>query len=253
MRAPIIAPLLAKVAQDFWQRAGGQAQWPLDLDEAVVFAFPLTVVALPDLHTGQIEHWLEERRTAHRFPCASRHLHGCLVVDRGAGFIFIDQQDDEAERRFTVAHELAHFLIDYWLVRQRVVEALGPGIRDVLDGLRPPTVEERFQSILSEVPLKPYTHLLEKEGTGSFLRSNVWTAENRADRLGLELMAPAEHVCTELRSAGDTDNYFICQTKARKLLLKKYGLPETAADVYARNVARDITGGPSILESWGLE
>ena len=113
MRLPIIEHRLASVAQDFWQRAGGYTQWPLDLVPAVVFTLPLDIVALPDLSIAQIEGWLEQRSTAYRFPCASRDLHGCLLINCGAGLIFIDSQDDEAERRFTIAHELAHFLIDY--------------------------------------------------------------------------------------------------------------------------------------------
>ena len=122
----------------------------------------------------------------------------------------------------------------------------------MLDGLREPTVEERVQSILSEVPISLYTHLLEKEGSGSFLQSKVWKAENRADQLGLELTAPAALVCEDLGSVEDDHDYFSCQAMARKLLQEKYGLPGAAADVYARRVASGMTGGPSVMESWGL-
>ena len=68
--------------------------------------------------------WL--RRQGIEFPLteADRPLRACLVCRRGAGFVFLDGGDDEAEQRFSLAHELAHFLRDYWRPRLLAADRL---------------------------------------------------------------------------------------------------------------------------------
>ena len=53
----------------------------------------------------------------------------------GTAYCLVDANDPDNERRFTTAHELAHFLLDYAEPRRKAIEALGEGIVPVLDGV----------------------------------------------------------------------------------------------------------------------
>ena len=72
----------------------------------------------------------------------------------------IDAADPEDEQRFTLAHELAHFLRDYWRPRQMAQQRLGAEAVAILDGKRPPTPQERLAALLREVPLGFHVHLI---------------------------------------------------------------------------------------------
>jgi len=254
MNLPLGDTSLTVTAQAFWAPVGGVDEWPCDLDGAIVLSdFLLDVVRIPGLSLGAMEAWLEGRCAAYRFPCASRSLHGCLFVHRNNGYIFIDAQDSVSDQRFTLAHELSHFLLDYHLPRQRSCDRFGNGILDVLDGLRAPTLHEQVHAALHGVNVTPAFHLLEKEGDGRFVDARIWNAENRADQLAFELMAPAEIVCANLRESGAAGSYFPCVTAAKAILEATYGLPAVMADTYARHLARTLTGGPTALSFLGLE
>jgi IrrE N-terminal-like domain len=119
-------------------------------------------------------------------PDDQRELYGCLVAHRGHGFIFVSDTESPEEQRLTIAHEVAHFLADYLLPRQQVMQALGPQMAEVLDGLRPPTPAERAAAILSHIRLGAYVHLLPRPGIDAGNDMRVV----HADCLALELVAP---------------------------------------------------------------
>ena len=108
-----IRPDLIEAEGRFWAAAGGPTAPPRDLQGAISLALPVTTVTLPALALGRIERWLLARGIEHRFDSRDRRLRGCLVATGGYGFIFVDGADPEDERRFTLAHETAHFLLDY--------------------------------------------------------------------------------------------------------------------------------------------
>jgi hypothetical protein len=151
-----------------------------------------------------------------------------------------------------VAHEVAHFLIDYWKPRTAAIREFGTEIAHVLDGRRVPRADERFASVLLNVPLRPYFSLLEEQGDGRFDRTEVWNAENRADRLALELLAPFGEVRSSLVNLGANTGFLLCCAAAERLLIERFGLPRSISSSYARRIAEALTGGPSALEAWGL-
>lgn len=248
----MIEPHLVAIAEDFWRATGIPLSWPPDLEHAIALTLPLATISLPQLGLGKIQWWLQRRGVPFEFPCQDRQVRGCLVAFRGAGAVFVDGSDPQDERRFTLAHEVSHFLLDYHLPRQRAWQQLGSGILDVLDGLRPPTVEERVDGLLNLVSVAPHVHLLEQQGDGSFVRAEVWRAENRADRLAIELLAPLKAVSTDLTATGRATDYSDCLASSRRLLTAKYGLPIPIAHGYARTIAEELTGGPSILDELGF-
>ncbi|MCI0695708.1 ImmA/IrrE family metallo-endopeptidase [candidate division KSB1 bacterium] len=244
---------LALVAETFWREAGPFQRWPCDLERVIALTFRLAIITLPSLNLQRIENWLEKRGTPYEFPCENRHVRGCIVAYRGSGLIFIDGSDPIEERRFTLAHEVAHFLLDYYTPRESARARLGDGILEVLDGLRPPTIDERIEGVLSSISIAPYVHLMEQRGAVKLQRATIWQAENRADELALEILAPVKTVYSGLAAICTGFSYFACFESAKQTLIEKYGLPKLIAHGYAQQIAHQLTGGPSVLFELGLE
>jgi hypothetical protein len=150
----------------------------------------VTVIDQPGLSVGSVRAWLA-RRSKVAVPGPDRPVRGCLVAHGEDGFVFVEATDPADERRFTLAHELAHYLRDVWRPRRRAVAKLGARIADVLDGIRPATSDERLHSVLRHLPAGPVVHLL---GRGDDECPDVRATEAAADRLAFELLAPAEAV-----------------------------------------------------------
>lgn len=229
---------LLDLASRFWEACGGPTPPPRDLQGAVSLALPVTTVTLPALALDRVEGWLSARGIAHRFDVGNRRLRGCLVATGGHGFVFVDGADPEEERRFTLAHEVAHFLLDYQAPRERAIRALGMRIASVLDGVRVPTAEERVDAALAGCPLGLHTHLLVRAGDRG---ARAVLAEARTDRLAWELLAPAEEVC-HLAAGSDGG-------PLRRLLIDGYGLPPGEAERYARTL-RETYGPPPSFVEW---
>ena len=114
---------LLRVAERFWEPAGHLArQFPRDIESAVAWSVPLFVVRLPHLWVHDLENYLRQRRLPASMEVADRPLHGCVIAIRGKGFIVVDGTDGAPELRFTMAHEFAHFLLDYQQPRLRAIE-----------------------------------------------------------------------------------------------------------------------------------
>ncbi len=239
------APLwVGELAERFWADAGGAPPFPRDPEPAVSFACPLSVVELDGLGVEAVEAWLARRMSRLRGPgrvqsgcrlgVAERSLHACLVAQAGVGWIFVDRADPPAERRFSVAHEVAHFLADYQRPRERAAARLGQAILAVLDGQRPPTATERVDAVLARVPLGVHVHLLDRTIDGLAAHAAIASAERRADQLALELLAPRDAVTAVLAGLSLPS----LSSPARRaaivaLLVERFGLPAGVAAAYA--------------------
>jgi Zn-dependent peptidase ImmA (M78 family) len=150
----------------------------------------------------------------------------------------IDGADEEDEQRFSIAHELAHFLRDYWNVRRQIRKRLARDAAEVLDGQRPPTSAERLQALLRNVSLGFDVHLMERDRDGYPMSACAAQAEEDADRLAFELLAPAEHVLANGTRA---------KTGALAEKLKQfYGLPALQAAQYAGILRPPVRTDPLI-------
>lgn len=249
----MIKPHLLAIAREFWERAGGRTAFPADIERAVSSTLPLLIISLDGLSIAKIRNWFHQRNIPVEGTFDDRLLHGFISLHQDCGFIFVNGTDSLEERRATVAHELAHYLLDYQRPRQKAVAALGTGILDVLDGYRPPTIEEKVHGLLTPVSIKPFTHLLEKEGDGSFHTYEVWNAENEADWLAMELLAPFEDIRNQFyRNAPLPATYQQCKEQIKTLLQYRYGLPLSFIEDYAGRLALNFTGGRSVKEILGL-
>jgi hypothetical protein len=221
MNVPLWA---AELAAAFWRNAGEAEPFPRNLRRPIARAVPLSVVLLPKLTVAAALEWLRNCGTVCEFAGADRPLRACLVARNGHGVALIDGSDGEADQRFSVAHELAHFLRDYWDRRQHIRKQLGVAALEVVDGRRPPSPDERMHSLLRPVQFGFHVHLMERDNDGNPAAASIAQAEEDADRLAYELLAPAEHVSAS--SPGSRQDLV-------NRLRDTYGLPTPQAVRYA--------------------
>ncbi len=220
------------------------AVFPRDLAAELEPALSVTLVPLPHLTSDGVREWLERRGRRNRVADRHRRLHGCLVAQGGKGALFYDSKDPEPEQRFTLAHEVAHFVLDHLLPRERALRIFGEAIRPVLDGSRGPRDEERLSAALHQVPLGVQIKLMERGPSGAICAGKVATAEQRADRLALELLAPRAEVLALLKQPGGDD--------AEARVAARFGVPEEVVGGYVRTLLRrESASGFSILDFLG--
>ena len=214
----------------FWSTCEQPKGYPRELAALVPIALPVAVATISPLTLSSIEQWLSRRGAAFSFGCRSRAIRGCLVARSGSGIIFVDASDHENERRFTIAHEVAHFL-DYLLSREAAIARFGRQIIDVLDGKRAPNIAERFSAIISHTPVRFFTDLMERDDLDGREGDGRWDAEDRADQIALTLLSPLEDV---LSSAGSLPAVFSDRLEQVKHTLQTtFGLPASVAAGYA--------------------
>lgn len=243
---------LAWLAEDFWGvgTGAGAVAYPVDMAEAIGWRLPLDVRPVPHLHTVHLHGYARRLGIEPLDAGPERRLRGCLLARRGRGIVFVDSADTADEQRFTLAHEVAHFLVEYEQVRASVRTVLGPEALAVLDGERPPTRDERLAALLGGVRLGVHTHLMERGADGDHC-ARVAEAECTADALALELLAP-EHLARDLVAALPDRPYHDALVAASAALRVRFGLPEPVAAVYARWLVDWQTGGVSFREWLGI-
>lgn len=248
----------------FWDIAGAES-FPRSLHGPIARALPLSVVSQSTLRVSGVDHWLRNRQVICCLPVADRSLRACLLAQGGHGLIFVDSTDPPNERRFSVAHELAHFLHDYWQPRRLAAERLGGQVLQVLDGVRPPTAQERMHALLAGVPVGLHVHLMERGASGAPLNEAIDRAERDADALAYELLAPDEQIRRQVfervadyrglpapsaargPSIQDSMTGQQCQA-AHELLVHRYGLPPAPATRYARQLFPNRLPSDSLVQ-----
>jgi hypothetical protein len=215
-----------ELARDFWKDAGLAEVFPRDLRRAAARALPLGLVSLSGLWLDGVRDWLRRQGLPGLCGGGDRPLRACLVAYRGQGLVFLDAADPEDEQRFSLAHEVAHFLRDYRQPRLLACVRLGGRAAEVLDGERPPTADECLDAVLARVPLGFHMHLMDRDAAGRFATTAIAAAERDADRLAYELLAPAESVRARTGGGADRDT-------VGRALQEVYGLPPARAVEYA--------------------
>lgn len=207
------------LAERFWTAAGAVDGFPRDVERAAITSGFLTVLHRERLSVAMIRAWLAKVGIAHPLRVPDRPLRACLVACDGSGFAFIDSTDSEDERRFSLAHELAHFLRDYLAPRETAARRVGANAVQVLDGTRGATPEERVRAWCSRTDLGVHVHLMDR----AVVRLAVREAEENADLLAYELLAPAADVFDRAADAA----------AATELLIGYYRMPAIQAEHYA--------------------
>lgn len=225
------------------------SRFPRDLGGDLVMQLPVSIEVFTSLSAHAVRNWLRQRGVHHVVCDADRTLHGCLVARAGQAIVFLDAGDEETGRRFTLAHEISHFILDHLLPRLRALKTFGERILPVLDGTRPPTREEMLSAVLERVRLGVQVHLMSRGSNGAVCAWDVEDSEQHADRLALELLAPARAAMASLRrSLGAADDLTGQQELAAKHLAESFGLPADVASSYVRLLLGGRRGRLSLSE-----
>ncbi|MGH2459756.1 MAG: ImmA/IrrE family metallo-endopeptidase [Chloroflexota bacterium] len=240
---------VSETAETFWSDAGQPEPFPRDLRVPIANALPLTVVLLPRLRVRAIDDWLRRQGIRGAPTVADRAVRACLVARSGQGFIFVEGSDPADEQRFSLAHELGHFLRDYWQPRQAVIARLGPAALEVLDGARPARPGERIDALLARVRLGYYVHLMDRGANGGFATASVEAAERDADWLACELLAPPEAVLAATLPTPADER----RAAVRRRLIESFGLPPAPAAGYAARLAPEPRPVSPLLHRLGRD
>ncbi|MCS6897942.1 MAG: hypothetical protein NZM29_08220 [Nitrospira sp.] len=227
---------LEQLAEEFWSETGLGDVFPRKIEQALALKLPVTIIKLPIVTIRSVSRWLRRHTRYPELPSYRRELMGCLYADSGHGFIFVCGADTPEEQRLTLAHDAAHFLLDYWRPRLQVIKALGTSIIPVLDGYRCAQPEERLSAILAGIRVGPHLHLLPRYGDDEAANTWLECVESRADDLGRELVAPRWRVQQMLRELPrDCRPEVACQA-----LGQVFGIPPYVfrSDVAARHRER---------------
>lgn len=222
---------IRELAAATWAAAPERVREQKDVEAAVVWASPVVIVSMPRLRMASANHWLAEHGVP-SLPDGSGELRGLLVAWRGYAAIFLDGTMTAAERRFTLAHEHGHFLLDYLLRRQRILRD-APSLLDVIDGHRPATDADRAKASLARVPIGLHTHLLHRDDHGGAGDSTV-ASEDDASVYALELLSPWESLLRFLHSGAlASGTYADRQVAATDAVASEFALPHDAAQARA--------------------
>jgi hypothetical protein len=220
---------VTELVRDFWAEAGTVEAFPRELRRAIARALPVSIVLLPRLRLDSVRGWLRDNGVA--CPCDEwdRPLRACLVACRGHGLIFLDGTDVADEQRFSLAHELAHFLCHYRQPRQLACRHLGEQVAAVFDGERPPTLHERLHSLLKNAPLGLHLHLMQRGPHRQVPTTTIQRAEHEADQVAFELLAPAAEVLAQAGTVRGESG----RAKLGEVLQRVFGFPRDQAEDYS--------------------
>lgn len=237
----VAIPRVRERAAAVWADVPPDVRKRRDIEAAVAWSAPLAGVALPALDEQRARAWLTERHAPLDGTAGTRPLRGLLLAWRGVGIVFVDGTLDHAERRFTVAHELGHFLFDYIEPRDRVLRE-APALIEVIDGWRPAGRAERAEAILARVPLGLHTHLLERDVNGG-AAPDVELVEDAASQFALEVLSPWPEALEATRAAAaETAGLPFDERvwRAAEVLAERFVLPAERAAVRAVSALRAL-------------
>lgn len=219
---------VVEAAASFWREAGEPDRFPRDIRRAIARTSPIAIVSLSRLHVARANEWFRQQHVSVDISVNDRPLRACLIAQSGSGIILVDGSDSEEEQRFSIAHELSHFLHDYCAPRQAAVALQGAAILEVLDGLRPAGINERTVGLLGRAPVRAHVHLM---GRWEDVHNpvDVDASESAADTLARELLAPWAVVADDVIELGIAHD----REAIAAGLIERYGLPMKPAIQYA--------------------
>lgn len=209
-----------------------------EFESRVALCLPLAVVTVPRLTSGRIEDWLTSRRLAVEIVRDNGRLRAALVAYGGVGVAFIDGTDETIERRFSLAHEVGHFVAEYLGERSRIDRIGGTHMLQVHDGVRRATSAERLRFAVAGRPLPVRFWRC----TGQAGRS-----EQLADRVAVELLAPADILFAAADEPPAREYWTTLRLRSQEAA-DKFGVPGRYLEHQIDALWRAAGGGPGFGE-----
>lgn len=243
--------MIAQTAADFWKQAGVVPKYPLQpnyLEQAICLLLPINIVKLNKLSLFEVISWLAEHSYSMQISedCT---LCGLLFISQGQGIIFINGSHSLDEQSYTLAHELGHYLLEFDQPRKKAKLLFDNKIDEIFLGIRKPTIEDELSGIIKRVNVRPYVHFLEEDNTSAEGRARVWDAENKADALAFELLAPFHTVHAELKEKCKYLTFNCVRNELPGILAERFGLPSSVRQQYlAAIMSRLFPYGDGLIE-----
>lgn len=223
--------------------------FPIDLAGLLAYAYPVTMEEISGLSIHRMCTWFEQHKLMLSIPeVPDRPLFGCLIACQGQGWIFLEKLAPPEEKRFTLAHEFGHYVIEHLIPRETAIGQIGDGINEVLDGKRASTWDEQLMALRKQIDLQPYCHFMERGTNGQIVDTRTTQAEIEADFLALELLAPYRIVLDRCGSRDYDDMQEFIFTD----LTNDFGLPAEIAQQYAVQLTGTFSHHPSLSDRLGL-
>ncbi len=233
-------PELASAAERLWLQSGMTPTGTRSVREVVSWVHSVTIETHHALSIATIQGWMAGQGFTAPIDDPNRRLRGCAVASAGTGLIFVDASDPIEEREFTIAHEVAHLLLDYYGPREHSVRLIGAGARGVFDGSRAASFPEHLTAALHGESLRPFVHLLARDA--NFVASAaVLAREALADELACELLVPTDEVLEAMPGRWS-------QKDATSVLVERFQLPPAPAADYARRLVRRFQPAPTFVD-----
>lgn len=228
-------------AAAFWEPIPERNHFPRDLEQYLPLHYQASIESLPALTVQRVHDWLSVNGIAFTDPSSNRRLDGCIIAQKGHAILFIDDALPLDERRMIVAHETAHFWIDYELLRRRIKLRYGSAGVQILDKERPVETVEMLMATATGSPIQAFYHYHFKD------HKHENEVERRANTLACFLIAPLQEVLSrakKCRMAREDESKWL------ELLHQVFGIPENWARGYLPLLQKNIRGRS--FSSWFL-
>ena len=233
-----------RITQDVvdWTRSncfsGGQPSYPIafnSLSARIRESFRIAIHSIPDLDIARIAATVQRLGLPFESTTLDRYsaLAGFLYAYHGGGIIFIEETDPEERQKFSLAHELGHFINDYYrpvylkyessntiplfqaeqTVQVRQVVSARCTKRDIFGGDEPEMVEVKSPDTRSLLDS------LQREHKEKY-------KEIKANLFAAELLMPMEE-CRRI----EHENPGAGQEELTAALMKRFGVSRAAAVV----------------------
>lgn len=245
-------PQIERIAREFWATSYAEFRYNYDIIKVVESSPNVHLIRIPQLNPTKITSWLTSRKIDIPVENNDRSLDGALLIQNGTVIMFIDTAENDIRQRYTLAHQVSHFLLAYQMPKERAIIKLGKEIAAALKDDTEAPVTQLVQSALQGMTGAAYTLLIEKsEDAFPSDRLNL-LPESPADTLALELLAPRYQIIQETASASARLRYSPFKRTCQELLIDKYRIPLEIAHKYAKELASSVTSGPSFLSKFGF-
>jgi hypothetical protein len=208
---------LEHCAAAFWKPIPERNYFPRDLEQYLPLHYQASIETLPGLTVQRVHEWLSAKGIASTNPSNKRRLDGSIIAQKGHAILFIDAALSLDARRMIVAHETAHYWIDYELPRRRMKLRYGNGGMQALDQERAPEIVEILMATAMGAPIQAFYHYQFKE------HKQETEVEQRANTLACLLIAPRREVLSRAkicRMSRDDESKWL------ELLHHGFGIPE---------------------------